>query len=120
MNLPFFFLDKIDLSQDQVSLDEETSKHLAVLRMKEGEKILLTDGRGGLLECSLDQVHKKHAQVKVLGRSKKPREPREVTIAISLLKNNARFEWFLEKATELGINTIIPLICNRTEKQKFR
>src|SRR6185295_12899984 len=45
---------------------------------------------------------------------------RNITIAISLLKNTNRFEWFLEKATEIGVSEIIPLICERTEKQKFR
>ena len=44
----------------------------------------------------------------------------KITIAISLLKNTNRFEWFLEKATEIGVSEIIPLICERTEKQKFR
>jgi 16S rRNA (uracil1498-N3)-methyltransferase len=43
-----------------------------------------------------------------------------VSIAISLIKNNSRFEWFLEKATEIGVSEIIPLICERTEKQNFR
>ena len=45
---------------------------------------------------------------------------RKITVAISLLKNASRFEWFLEKATELGIARIVPLICHRTEKQYFR
>jgi 16S rRNA (uracil1498-N3)-methyltransferase len=49
-----------------------------------------------------------------------PRTGRKTSIAISLLKNANRFEWFLEKATELGITEIIPLICDRTEKQHFR
>jgi 16S rRNA (uracil1498-N3)-methyltransferase len=45
---------------------------------------------------------------------------RKISIAISLLKNTNRFEWFLEKATEIGISEIIPLICERTEKERFR
>ena len=44
----------------------------------------------------------------------------KITIAISLLKNTNRFEWFLEKVTEIGVSEIIPLICERTEKEKFR
>jgi 16S rRNA (uracil1498-N3)-methyltransferase len=49
-----------------------------------------------------------------------PQSRKRVTIAISLIKNNSRFEWFLEKAAELGVSKIIPLICERTEKQHFR
>ena len=45
---------------------------------------------------------------------------RKVSIAISLIKNTSRFEWFLEKATEIGVAEIVPLICNRTERQHFR
>jgi 16S rRNA (uracil1498-N3)-methyltransferase len=64
--------------------------------------------------------HKKHCEVRIFEISNQPPAPRKITIAISLLKNSTRFEWFLEKATEIGINEIIPLICSRTEKQKFR
>ncbi|MES1221018.1 MAG: RsmE family RNA methyltransferase, partial [Bacteroidota bacterium] len=49
-----------------------------------------------------------------------PGDTRKISVAVSLIKNTSRFEWFLEKATEIGVNEIIPLICERTEKQKFR
>ncbi|HEU0064363.1 MAG TPA: RsmE family RNA methyltransferase, partial [Flavisolibacter sp.] len=49
----------------------------------------------------------------------KPVQP-FVTIGISLIKNSSRFEWFLEKATEIGVNEILPMICERTEKEKFK
>jgi 16S rRNA (uracil1498-N3)-methyltransferase len=49
-----------------------------------------------------------------------PKPANEIAIGISLVKNNTRFEWFLEKATEIGMQTIIPLLCHRTEKQHFR
>ncbi len=49
-----------------------------------------------------------------------PAPERCITVAISLFKNASRFEWFLEKATEIGIQTIIPLLCERTEREHFR
>jgi 16S rRNA (uracil1498-N3)-methyltransferase len=49
-----------------------------------------------------------------------PKKKEEICIGISLLKNTGRFEWFLEKATEIGVTEIIPLLCERTEKQHFR
>lgn len=102
-------------------LDENTSKHvISVLRMGTGDKINLTDGKGYLLTCTIIDDNKKHCHVTVNDSRFRPHASRRTSIAVSLLKNSSRFEWFLEKATELGINEIIPLICTRTEKQKFR
>jgi|SRR6186713_2437478 len=121
MALPFFYISGFTSSQKEIVLDEDTSRHVVqVLRMKEGEKLNLTDGKGNLITAEILDDHKKHCAVKVQATSHEPRAARKITIAISLLKNANRFEWFLEKATEIGVSEIIPLICERTEKQKFR
>jgi len=135
MSFPFFYIQDYDALQKQIILDEDTSRHIVqVLRMKKGEKLKLTDGKGNLLTAEIFLDHKKHCEVKVIDSRlltclpdrQAPDLPtgqagsRLVTIAISLLKNTVRFEWFLEKATEIGVSEIIPLICERTEKQKFR
>ena len=121
MNLPFFYIPEYDASQKQITLDEDTSRHVVqVLRMKKDEQINLTDGKGNLLTCSIIDDHKKHCLVNVFDSRLTTRDSRRTTIAISLLKNSNRFEWFLEKATEIGVSEIIPLICARTEKEKFR
>jgi 16S rRNA (uracil1498-N3)-methyltransferase len=121
VNLPFFYIKDYDASQKQIVLDEETSRHMiSVLRMKEGEKLNLTDGNGNLITAEIIEDHKKHCKVEVKESGIQDPVSRKLTIGISLLKNSNRFEWFLEKATEIGINQIIPLICHRTEKQKFR
>ena len=105
----------------EIVLDEDTSRHIVqVLRMKRGEKVNLTDGKGNLLTCVINDDHKKHCIVSVESKIQNPKSKRNVTIGISLLKNANRFEWFLEKATEIGVDEIIPLICERTEKEKFR
>ncbi|NOT49766.1 MAG: 16S rRNA (uracil(1498)-N(3))-methyltransferase [Chitinophagaceae bacterium] len=121
MALPFFYIAGYDPLQKEVVLDEDTSRHvIQVLRMKVGEQLNLTDGRGGLLTCEIVDEHKKHCTVTINSKKQITNPKRKVTIAISLLKNADRFEWFLEKATEIGVNEIIPLICERTEKEKFR
>jgi 16S rRNA (uracil1498-N3)-methyltransferase len=121
MALPFFYIEDFRSGQNEIILDEENSRHVVqVLRMKEGEKLNLTDGKGNLVTSEIIDDHKKRCQVKVLNSQFTAHLSRKITIAISLLKNSNRFEWFLEKATEIGINEIIPLICERTEKQKFR
>jgi 16S rRNA (uracil1498-N3)-methyltransferase len=121
MSIPFFYIEKSDFSQNKIVLHEETSKHVVqVLRMKEGEKLNLTDGKGNLITSEIIDAHKKHCLVKVIDSHLTSHLSRKVTIAISLLKNTNRFEWFLEKATEIGISEVIPMICERTEKEKFR
>jgi 16S rRNA (uracil1498-N3)-methyltransferase len=121
MNLPFFYINEYGTSQMEIVLDEDTSKHIVqVLRMKEGEELNLTDGKGNLLTGKIIGDHKKHCKVQISATNHQQSTTRHITIAISLLKNTNRFEWFLEKATELGINEIIPLVCERTEKEKFR
>jgi len=121
MTLPFFYISEYALSQKEIVLDEDTSRHVVqVLRTKEGEKLNLTDGKGSLITAEVIDAHKKYCAVNVLDSRLISQVPRKITIAISLLKNTNRFEWFLEKATEIGVSEIIPLICERTEKQKFR
>jgi len=121
MTLPFFYINEYNTAQKEIVLDEDTSRHVVqVLRMKEGEKLNLTDGKGSLIIAEVIDAHKKHCSVKIIDTRFTTHDSRKVAIAISLLKNTSRFEWFLEKATEIGISEIIPLICERTEKQKFR
>ncbi len=120
MQLPFFYINNYS-GENRLELDEDTSRHIVqVLRMKKGEGLILTDGKGNRLEAVIGEEHKKHCGVEIIRAGAEPRAPGNVTIAISLLKNSSRFEWFLEKATELGVKEIVPLICERTEKQKSR
>lgn len=120
MNLPFFFYPTIDHSSPLV-LDPDTSKHIGqVLRMQSGEKIQLTDGRGHLALAEIIEPDKRGCSVRVIQSELVPPSGGKITIAISLLKKPARFEWFLEKAAEIGVSEIIPLRCMRTEKQQFR
>jgi 16S rRNA (uracil1498-N3)-methyltransferase len=120
MSLSIFFQEDI-FDSSSFTLTEETSKHvIQVLRMKEGEHLQLTDGKGKIVTAEIIAEHKKATEVKVISASDIAARTSQITIAISLVKNNSRFEWFLEKATEIGVSTIIPLICDRTEKQSFR
>jgi 16S rRNA (uracil1498-N3)-methyltransferase len=121
MSLPFFYIDQDFLDNDLLALSEETSKHVVqVLRMKEGAHLHLTNGKGLLLTVSITEAHKKKTLVKIVDRHQVAASERKISIAISLLKNPSRLEWFLEKAAELGVYQIIPLLCERTEKMQFR
>lgn len=88
--------------------------------MQAGALLHLTDGIGHLLTAAIREPHKKHCVVEVAEVDFQERPQPVIIIAISPLKNSSRFEWFLEKATEMGVSAIIPLICTRTEKPRLR
>lgn len=120
MDSPVFYIENV-LSESVITLDEETSKHaVQVLRMKPLEKLQLTNGAGKLLIAEIVDDHKRKCTVRVIERQEISKKKQEVCIGMSLLKNNSRFEWFLEKATEIGVTEFIPLLCERTEKQHFK
>ncbi len=121
MSLPFFYKEDIDSTATEVVLDEDTSKHMVqVLRMQNKELLQLTNGKGDLFTAEMLDNNRKKCTVKILAVQHIKRTAAKITLAISLIKNNNRFEWFLEKATEIGISNIVPLICERTEKTVFK
>lgn len=120
MTLPFFYIDESP-NAGTIVLKEDTSKHIIqVLRMQNGEALQLTDGKGNLFLAEITDNNRKRCAVSIKQTINHQRPTVNVTIAISLLKNTSRFEWFLEKATEIGVNGIIPLVCERTEKTAFK
>ena len=121
MALPFFYKEDLIASSTDVVLDEATSKHIVqVLRMQNGEQLQLTNGKEILFTAVITDNNRKRCTVKVIATNNEQRPANNIAIAISLIKNNTRFEWFLEKATEIGVSEIIPLICERTEKITFK
>lgn len=121
MALPFFYTEFISSADSIVVLNEENSKHIVqVLRMAEGRQINITDGLGTICTAEIVEAHKKKCTVKIIDTLKQIAPAKKVCIAISPVKNSSRFEWFLEKATEIGVTEIVPLICERTEKQYLK
>jgi 16S rRNA (uracil1498-N3)-methyltransferase len=118
---PYFFEAAILPGATTFSLGEESRKHaVQVLRMREGEILQITDGKGNLYTAVIIIADKKSCEVRITDATFSEKTIRRVTIGISLLKNASRIEWFLEKATEMGVSEIIPLLCKRTERQHFR
>jgi 16S rRNA (uracil1498-N3)-methyltransferase len=121
MPLPFFFTEPIQAADTFVVLNEENSKHIVqVLRMQVGKQLKLTDGVGNIYTAEITDAHKKKCAVKILAREFVLQTKNKVCIAVSPVKNNSRLEWFLEKATEIGVTEIVPLLCDRTEKQNLK
>ncbi|MBL7790660.1 MAG: 16S rRNA (uracil(1498)-N(3))-methyltransferase [Chitinophagales bacterium] len=100
-------------------LSEEESKHsVSVLRHQVGDKIHIIDGKGSKLICEILVAHPKKTQLKFIEKIKTNQRASELHIAISPTKSNDRFEWFLEKACEIGVGKITPIIFQRTERNK--
>jgi 16S rRNA (uracil1498-N3)-methyltransferase len=119
--LPFFYISDFDADQPEIFLNEDNSRHIVqVLRMQPGEPLQITDGKGALLTALILDAHKKKCRVRIQTTTLAPPRERKIAIAISPIKNTSRFEWFLEKSTEIGVSEIIPLLCERTERQHLR
>lgn len=121
MTSPYFYFAHLATMSERFVLNETSSRHIVqVLRMQPDEYLRLTDGKGLLVSAKILEADKKKCSVTIIEKQWKEPNKRQIRIALSLLKNASRFEWFLEKATELGISEIIPLRSARTEKQQFR
>lgn len=116
--MQLFFGEK--KSEHEIHLSPEDSKHAAkALRKRVGDIIYVTDGNGEIYHCTIIDDLMSAVVAKINHAIGNP-FPRHyfLHIAISPLKNPDRFEWFVEKATEIGIDEITPILCSRTEKGK--
>jgi len=113
----FFYTPDIDSAQ--YTLDEEESTHaIRVLRLKAGDEVTLVDGRGGWYRACIAAPHHRHCGVKVLEhQAEYGKRPYRLHIGIAPTKNIDRFGWFVEKATEIGIDEITPLLCEHSERK---
>jgi len=120
MNL--FYSPEIRLDTIHAMLPEEESAHaLRVLRMKTGNTIFITNGKGMFYEGQITNPHPKKCEVKILRTITPPSQHTfHLTIAIAPTKSIDRFEWFLEKATEIGCNEIIPIQCSHSERTSIK
>ena len=102
-----------------LKLDEEESNHaIKVLRMKAGDSLQIVDGKGGYYEARISDPNHKRCGVEIVESfSEFEKRPYHLHIAIAPTKNIERLEWFVEKATEIGIDEITPIICEHSERK---
>ena len=121
MSVPYFYEPLIATGMTQFTLSETSSKHcVQVLRMDVGEQIDITNGQGGLFHATIQVAHKKNAVVTITASTQTDRPKQKLQLGISLLKNAVRLEWLFEKATEIGVTSITPLVCERTIHERFK
>lgn len=117
--MQLFFNTEINQASKSFTFDKDESRHIVkVLRKKEGDTIFITNGAGLLFTSVVELANDKKCVVKIVNIEvhKKPWNY-YLHIAIAPTKLNDRFEWFLEKATEIGIDEITPLICDHSERK---
>ncbi len=111
-----------DITTPEYTLNEEESKHSTrVLRLTNGDIIYLVDGKGSFYTAEIIDISSKSCTVKIVEeRQEYGKRNYRLHIAIAPTKNIDRFEWFLEKATEIGIDEITPLLCEHSERKTVK
>ena len=121
MSIPYFYEPSILSGQTSFTLNEISSKHcVQVLRMQENQRVDITNGLGYLFEATILNAHKKNTIVQIQSEKFIAAPSQKITLGIGLLKNLTRLEWLLEKATEMGVYEIMPLLCEHTLFEKFK
>ena len=119
--LPVFYEDATLTTGNLLSLSEETARHIVqVLRMNEGERLRIANGKGRAADAVIRETGKKRCTVAIEKVLDILRPVPVLHLGIAFTKNTSRNEWLLEKATELGVQRIIPLTTARSERERFR
>ena len=112
-----------DLLEDdsRLIIEREESRHIVrVLRKKVGDTIYVTNGKGILFTTKIDVINKNNTELKIINSKKESKSKFHINIAVAPTKNNDRIEWFIEKSTEIGINTISTILCEKSERKKIK
>ena len=118
MAMQLFYNPTLDNSITQFVFDSVESKHIVkVLRKKEDDILHITNGKGYIFEAQILNADPKKCKAKIIDTTKRHSKMHWFHLAVAPTKSNDRFEWFLEKATEIGINEITPIICERSERK---
>ncbi|WP_296384448.1 16S rRNA (uracil(1498)-N(3))-methyltransferase [Winogradskyella sp.] len=116
--MQLFYNPNISENDTSFNFDKEESRHIVkVLRKKSGNQLYITNGNGWLFEAELTLASMKHCLVNITSKSLQPKRSFNLHLAVAPTKMNDRYEWFLEKATEIGIETITPIICDHSERK---
>lgn len=116
--MQLFYNPDISETSNALSFDKEESRHIVkVLRKTIGDKLYVTNGLGLLFKTEITQASDNKCVVKIVSVEKSSARNYRLHLAVAPTKMNDRYEWFLEKATEMGIDEITPLICDRSERK---
>lgn len=116
--MQLFYNPEITETTNEFSFSKEESHHIAkVLRKNISDTIYITNGKGWLFTAEIILADIKTCLVKIIDKSIQPKKNYNLHLAVAPTKMNDRYEWFLEKATEIGVDTITPIICDHSERK---
>ena len=119
--MQLFYFKAIDQESQQFSFDKEESKHIhKVLRKKEGDILFVTNGLGLCFKTEIILASDSKCTVKILSFEAQTKPNYHLHLVVAPTKMNERYEWFLEKATEIGIHEITPIICDHSERKVIK
>lgn len=107
-----------DILHEPILPEEESAHAIRVLRMQAGDEVLIVDGAGGLFRAEISSAHQKRCEVRIIEQLQDfNQRDFKIHIAIAPTKNIERFEWFIEKVTEIGVDEITPLLTRFSERK---
>lgn len=119
--MQLFYHPHISENNPQILFTKDESRHITkVLRKTTGDLLQLTNGKGYLFTAKLVSAHFKQCAAQVISKELQAPLPYRLHLAVAPTKMNDRYEWFLEKATEIGVHTITPIICDRSERKVIK
>lgn len=119
--MQLFYNPEINEHTTQFSFSKEESKHIVkVLRKQIGDTMHITNGKGWLFEAEITIAGLKNCMVTINSKTQQTPTKYNLHLAVAPTKMNDRYEWFLEKATEIGITSITPVICDHSERKVIK
>nr|WP_299339566.1 16S rRNA (uracil(1498)-N(3))-methyltransferase [Allomuricauda sp.] len=119
--MQLFYNPRLDHSNKQFFFSPEESKHVVkVLRKKEGDVVHITNGRGSLFTAKILVADLRKCMAEIVDEEKTIPKRHRLHLAVAPTKMNDRFEWFLEKATEIGVDEITPILCEHSERKTIK
>lgn len=119
--MQLFYNPDISEKTEQIIFSKDESKHIVkVLRRKVGDVLNITNGKGWLFNAKISNTDIQNCVAKITSKTFQPKKNYQLHLAVAPTKMNDRYEWFLEKATEIGVDVIIPVICDQSERKVIK
>lgn len=119
--MQLFYNPRLDHSNKQFLFSPEESKHvIKVLRKKEGDVVHITNGKGSLFTAKILTADLRKCKAEIVDEEKTIPKRHRLHLAVAPTKMNDRYEWFLEKATEIGVDEITPILCEHSERKTIK
>lgn len=119
--MQLFYNPDIDENTQQLVFSKEESRHIVkVLRKNSGDQLQITNGKGWLFVAEITNADIKKCVASIISKTFEPARRYKVHLAVAPTKMNDRYEWFLEKVTEIGVDVITPIICDHSERKVIK